>query len=86
MKLYRFPENERAKRQGVHGQAMKCREEAQEVVQAVEDGEPSCRVLEEAWDCIQACEGVLRKFPAIQVAKSLAMVKIKSLRRGDYGD
>lgn len=84
MKLYRFSKNLRASKNDVGEQSLKCLEEAREVVQAVDDEEPACRVMEEAWDCIQACEGVLRKFPAMQVAKSLAMVKIKSLRRGDY--
>lgn len=84
MRLYRFPENSRARSQTARGQAAKCIEEAGEVLSAVEDGEPAPRVMEEAWDCIQACEGVLRRYPAMQVAKSLAMVKIKSLRRGDY--
>lgn len=84
MRLYRFPENSRARSQTARGQAAKCIEEAGEVLSAIEDGEPASRVMEEAWDCIQACEGVLRRYPAMQVAKSLAMVKIKSLRRGDY--
>lgn len=84
MKVYRFPKNSRASMNDVGDQSLKCLEEAREVVQAVNDEEPACRVMEEAWDCIQACEGVLRKFPALSVAKSFVMVKIKSARRGDY--
>lgn len=84
MKLYRFHKNLRASKNDVGEQSLKCLEEAREIVQAVNDGEPACRVMEEAWDCIQACEGVLRKFTALSVAKSFVMVKIKSARRGDY--
>lgn len=84
MRLYRFSKNIRASKNGVGEQSLKCLEEAREIVQAVNDGEPASRVIEEAWDCIQACEGVLRKFPSLSVARSLARVKIKSVKRGDY--
>lgn len=81
---YRFPPNRRAEASTLCEQALKCAEEAGEVLQAVDDEEPESRVAEEAWDCIQACEGVLRKLPKMVVVLALAKTKVKCWRRGDY--
>lgn len=81
---YRFPPNRRAEASTLREQALKCAEEAGEVLQAVDGGEPAARVAEEAWDCIQACEGVLRKLPRKVVVLALAKTKVKCWRRGDY--
>lgn len=83
-KLFLFPQNKRASEASVAGQAAKIAEEAHEVVQAYEDDEGKMRIIEETFDCIQACEGLLRKFPMRDVIVELARVKIKSIGRGDY--
>ena len=79
-----FPSNKRAERSTVGEQASKVVEEAGEVLQALSDGEPDWRVIEEALDTVQACEGLLRKFPASAVIVGKARVKLKSRLRGDY--
>lgn len=81
---YRFPNNMQAERNTMRDQADKCIEEAEEVVCAIEEGESPLRIAEEAWDCIQACEGVLRKLPRNVVVSALAKTKVKCWRRGDY--
>lgn len=81
---YRFPRNMQAKRNAMRDQADKCMEEADEVRRAMDDGESQLRIAEESWDCIQACEGVLRKLPRKVVVTALAKTKIKCWRRGDY--
>ncbi len=82
--LFLFPQNSRAKEATVAEQISKILEEAQEVVQAYEDDEDDARIVEETFDCIQACEGLLRKFSKRDVIIEFAKVKIKSMRRGDY--
>lgn len=82
--MYRFPENQRAAAQTLGAQLGKLAEETAEAVAAYDDGEGRMRVIEELWDVIQAAEGALRKFSMIYVLKGLALVKIKSHRRGDY--
>ena len=82
---YRFPPNERAERTTLLGQIKYVKAEAHEMLQALLDGEGDDRVIEECWDTIQASEGVLRKFPLFKVLRGWALVKVKSLKRGDYG-
>ena len=81
---YRFPENAQAKAATANQQIRKILEEAKEVYWAWEELEPDERVIEETWDTINACEGLLRKFPLRKVLVGLVRVKIKCLQRGDY--
>ena len=80
---WRFPLNRKAAQSNEVRQAMKVGEEASEVLDAVSNDEGALRVCEEAWDCIQACEGLLRKHPYVS-AIAHARVAIKCMRRGDY--
>lgn len=80
---WRFPPNRKAAQSSEVRQAIKLGEEASEVLDAVSNDESALRVCEEAWDCIQACEGVLRKHPCTS-AIAHARVAIKCMRRGDY--
>lgn len=82
---WRFPKNAKAARNSEVRQAVKCREEASELFEAVCCDESAMRVCEEAWDCIQACEGILRKHPYVS-AVAHARTVIKCWRRGDYED
>lgn len=80
---YNFPPNRAARAATELTQAAKVREEACEVLEAVAREEGPLRVCEEAWDCVQACEGILRKHPwHAMVAR--ARVAVKCHRRGDY--
>lgn len=47
------------------------------------DAEHACR---EAWDVIQAAEGILRKMPEETVRRAHADVMLRCSRRGDYGE
>lgn len=80
---WRFPLNRKAAQSSEVRQVMKVCEEASEVMDAVTNDESALRVCEEAWDCIQACEGILRKHPCTS-AIAHARVAIKCMRRGDY--
>ena len=80
---YSFPENLRAASETVESQALKVCEEAQEAARAAVC-EGSGRIIEETWDCVHACEGLLRKFPLADVARGRAAVEEKGRRRGDY--
>lgn len=80
---WRFPPNRKAAQSSEVRQAIKLGEEASEVLDAVGNDEGALRVCEEAWDCIQACEGLLRKHPYVS-AIAHARVVIKCMRRGDY--
>lgn len=80
---WRFPLNRKAAQSSEVRQAIKLGEEASEVLDAVGNDESALRVCEETWDCIQACEGLLRKHPYVS-AIAHARVVIKCMRRGDY--
>lgn len=80
---WRFPLNRKAAQNSEIRQADKCLEEAHEVFSAAVNNEGTMRLCEEAWDCIQACEGLLRKHPYVS-AIAHARVVIKCMRRGDY--
>lgn len=80
---YSFPDNMRAASETVEGQALKVCEEAQETARAAVCEGPA-RIIEEAWDTVHACEGLLRKFPLKDVANGRLMVEEKGRRRGDY--
>ena len=83
--VYRFPENKRAKANDLLEQLRYVRLEANEAIAAALGDEGDDRIVEETWDVIQTAEGVLRKFTLWKVIKGLALVKLKSLHRGDYG-
>lgn len=80
---YRFPENKQAAELDAASQLDKVLEEADELADALieQDADHACR---EAWDVIQAAEGVLRKFPEEAVRLAHAAVMLRCSRRGDY--
>lgn len=80
--LYHFPQNARAERATKRLQALKVNEEACEVMEAMSDTDE--RIIEETWDVIHACEGLLRKFPRWKVRLGRARVEVKNGLRGDY--
>lgn len=80
---WRFPKNVKAAHNSEVRQVIKVGEEASELFDAVCRDESAMRLCEEAWDCIQACEGLLRKHPYVS-AIAHARVVIKCMRRGDY--
>ena len=81
---WHFPENRKAEEASVLEQALKVNEEAHEVFIAALSKEGEMRILEEAWDAVQAIEGLFRKFPLRKVLAAKVRVKIKCMRRGDY--
>lgn len=82
---YRFPANRQAEKTVPLDQYGKIIEEADELADALveQDAEHACR---EAWDVIQAAEGILRKFPEEAVRIAHAAVMLRCSRRGDYGE
>lgn len=60
-------------------------EEADELADALHDGDAdhACR---EAWDVVQAVEGILRRCPDHVVERARADVMLRCSRRGDYGE
>ena len=83
-RIFLFPENQRAKRCSLGDQVQKLREEAQEVVDAFENGEGDARIIEEGWDVVQTVEGMFHKFPLCAVIVGFVRVLLKSAKRGDY--
>lgn len=80
---YRFPMNLQADCSTLAGQAEKVLEEARELAEACQ-GHDEGHILREAWDVIQAAEGVLRKMPEEAVHRAHADVMLRCSRRGDY--
>lgn len=65
-------------------QALKVAEEAQELLAAIHSGEGDARVMEEAWDCVHACETLLRTFPLTDAWEARNAVIAKNEARGYY--
>ena len=82
--IYRFPPNARARAATEYCQAAKIIEEAVEAFDAVRDGASERDALMEAWDAIQAAEGLLRKFDDEKVALAYCDCVAKCSERGDY--
>lgn len=82
---YRFPPSKQAAGLDAASQLDKVLEEADELADALHEGdaEHACR---EAWDVIQAVEGILRRFPDHVVERARADVMLRCSRRGDYGE
>lgn len=82
---YRFPPNKQASGLDAASQLDKVLEEADELADALHDGDAdhACR---EAWDVVQAVEGILRKMPEETVRLAHAAVMLRCSRRGDYGE
>ena len=82
---YRFPANKQAAEKDSISQLDKVLEEADELADALHEGdaEHACR---EAWDVIQAVEGILRRCPGHVVERARADVMLRCSRRGDYGE
>lgn len=82
-KMYWFPKNKQAAMNKPLEQAQKVREEAKELEQAIKEGDTD-HILREAWDVIQAAEGVLRYFTADIIEMSWQNVFQRCGDRGDY--
>ena len=82
--IYRFGENQRAKKAMLGNQLEYVCDEAKEADNAWYDGEEDERVIEELWDTIQAAEGALRKFAYPAVVAGYYAVIEKCEERGDY--
>lgn len=82
---YRFPPNKQAAGLDAASQLDKVLEEADELADALHEGDAdhACR---EAWDVIQAAEGILRRCPEAVVERARADVMLRCSRRGDYGE
>ena len=83
--VYTFPPNVQAREATMREQAAKVMEEASEVAEAAE-GSDAGHIAREAWDVVQAAEGILRKLPADTVERAHADVMLRCSRRGDYGE
>ena len=84
--LFRFPENLQARMLDSSVQAAKVMEESEELSSAIDNAEGEFRSCCEAWDVIQAAEGILRKMPEETVRRAHADVMLRCSRRGDYGE
>lgn len=84
--LFRFPENLQARMLDSSVQAAKVMEESEELSSAIDKAEGEFRSCCEAWDVIQAAEGILRKHSEDMVRLSHAEVMLRCSRRGDYAD
>lgn len=78
---YRFPPNNMASDSGLACQAEKVMEEAAEAKSAVLAGLGESDIAHEAWDVIQAVEGVLREMPLEAVAKAHRDVVMRCMAR-----
>lgn len=82
--VYRFPENQRAKKFTLGNQLEYIKDEAKEADDAWYYEEGNERVIEELWDVIQTAEGALRKYAYTDVAAGFYKVLEKCKKRGDY--
>lgn len=85
MIAYRFPRNVQAMECTLYEQMDKVCEEVAELEEATRSGD-TAHVCREAWDVVQACEGILRKMPEETVRRAHADVMLRCSRRGDYGE
>lgn len=86
--IYAFPEHRHAAeiRDGMDlfGQAVRIRDEADELITAIANGEGTGRVLEECLDTVHACETLLRAWSAEEVFEARNAVVAKNDARGYY--
>jgi hypothetical protein len=85
---YQFPKNYQAVNNSLYEQINKVREETTELreeIVGICNVNPQA-VCREAWDVIQAAEGVLRKFPDVIVENAYDSVEMRCEVRGDYTD
>lgn len=85
MIAYRFPRNVQAMECTLYEQMDKVCEEVAELDEATRSGD-TAHVCREAWDVVQAAEGILRKMPEETVRRAHADVMLRCSRRGDYGE
>jgi hypothetical protein len=78
-----FPKNKKAAESTIFQQAEKVVEEANEVKEAVCEMD-DWNILTETYDCINSCEGILRKYPKELRQKAHDAVRSKCKNRGDY--
>lgn len=85
MTAYRFPRNVQAAECTLYEQMDKVYEEVAELEEAMRAGDTS-HVCREAWDVVQAAEGILRRCPDAVVERAHADIMLRCSRRGDYGE
>lgn len=82
---WRFPLNRQAAECTLYEQMDKVCEEVAELDEATRSGD-TAYVCREAWDVVQAVEGILRRCPDHVVERARADVMLRCSRRGDYGE
>lgn len=81
---FMFPKNRKAAENTIFQQAEKVVEEANEVKEAVAEMD-DWAILTETFDCINAREGILRRYPNKELRqKAHDYVRDKCKNRGDY--
>lgn len=80
---FMFPKNKKAAESTIFQQVEKVVEETNEVLEAVGEMD-DWNILCETYDCINACEGILRKYPKELRQKAHDAVRDKCRKRGDY--
>lgn len=84
--LYHFPACINAEQNSLDHQVRKVEEEADELWDEIAQSQrDDARILEETWDVIHACEGVLRKYAIAEVYAAMMDVEAKNKARGYYG-
>lgn len=80
---YAFEANKQATKNNLDMQLAKVREELIELSAARYSGDKNA-MCREAWDVIQATEGILRKFDILTVVRAKNDVIERCFTRGDY--
>lgn len=84
--LYHFPACIQAEQNSLDHQVRKVEEEADELWDEIAQSQrDNARILEETWDVIHACEGILRKYSITEVYNAMKAVEAKNKARGYYG-
>lgn len=85
--LYHFPACIQAEQETIENQVRKVEEEADELWNEIARcPRDDARILEETWDVIHACEGVLRKYAIHDVYNAMKAVEAKNQERGYYDE
>lgn len=85
--LYHFPSCVQAGKNSIDHQVRKVEEEADELWDEIAKyPRDDARILEETWDVIHACEGILRKYTIHEVYNAMKAVEAKNQERGYYDE
>ena len=82
--VYRFPPNLQAAASLDFRQIKKVQECAKKLEDAYSEDDTPRWMVEQAWDLIQAAEGVLRKYSDEEVLRGYCAVMQKCQKRGDF--